>query len=63
MSDGGPGIIKIALGVAFGLILASEEGVFDHHANVNLADKTPAATQQAVPVVPAISAPSPSGMK
>ncbi len=66
MSDNsGPGVITIALGVCFGLILASEEGVFGKAANVNMADKTPAAAaQQAAPSavkVPAV--PSPSGMK
>jgi hypothetical protein len=65
MSDRGPGIITIALGVAFGLIIASEEGVIGHHANVNLADKTPAASaQQAAPsALKAPAVPSPSGMK
>jgi len=64
MSDG-PDVITIALGVCFGLILASEEGVIGHHANVNMADKTPAAaSQQAAPaVLKAPVVPSPSGMK
>lgn len=65
MSDNrGPGIVTIALGVCFGLILASEEGI-GRRANVNLADKTPAASAQqpAATVLKAPAPPSPSGMK